>query len=81
MSARTSSQHRHLPAQVSIAALLLPVLFALVAHPAHADQGVAVGPYWRVEMEGKLTTLIVDDLDGDGWAEIAAGTDEGHIYL
>jgi outer membrane protein assembly factor BamB len=63
------------------AALALLVLFALSTVPVLAEQGVAVGPYWQVEVEGHLTALAVDDLDGDGWAEIITGTDEGQVTL
>jgi hypothetical protein len=63
------------------AALALLVLFALSTVPALAEQGVAVGPYWQVEVEGHLTALAVDDLDSDGWVEIITGTDEGQVTL
>jgi outer membrane protein assembly factor BamB len=63
------------------AALALLVLFVLSSVPVLAEQGVAVGPYWQVEVEGHLTALAVDDLDGDGWAEIITGTDEGQVTL
>ena len=49
--------------------------------PVQAQQGVAAEPYWQVEVEGNLTTLAVEDLDGDGWAEIITGTDEGRVTL
>jgi outer membrane protein assembly factor BamB len=32
-------------------------------------------------VEGNLTALAVQDLDGDGWAEIITGTDEGRVVL
>jgi outer membrane protein assembly factor BamB len=78
-----------LPLGARIAALALLVLFALSTVPALAEQGVAVGPYWQVEIEGHLTALAVDDLDGEceayptgcGWAEIITGTDEGQVTL
>jgi outer membrane protein assembly factor BamB len=68
------------------AALVLLVFFVLGIRtaftvPAHAQQGVAVGPYWQVEVEGDLTALAVDDLDGDHWAEVITGTDEGRVTL
>jgi outer membrane protein assembly factor BamB len=59
----------------------LLVLLALSPVRALAEQGVAVGPYWQVEVEGRLTALAVDDLDGDNWAEIITGTDEGQVTL
>ena len=49
--------------------------------PAHAQQGVAVESYWQVGVEGDLTALAVDDLNGDNWAEIITGTDEGQVTL
>jgi outer membrane protein assembly factor BamB len=64
-----------------MAALALLVLFALSTVPALAQQGVAVGPYWQVELEGDLNALAVDDLDSNGWAEIITGTDEGQVIL
>jgi len=51
------------------------------AVPAHAQQGVAAVPYWQIEVEGDLTALAVEDLDGDNWAEIITGTDEGQVTL
>jgi outer membrane protein assembly factor BamB len=71
------------------AALVLLVLFVLSTVPVLAEQGVAVGPYWQVEVEGHLTALAVDDLDGEceayptecGWAEIITGTDKGRVTL
>jgi hypothetical protein len=68
------------------AALVLVVCFVLVIMgsfrgPVHAQQGVASGPYWQVEVEGDLTALAVEDLDGDQWAEIITGTDEGRVTL
>jgi outer membrane protein assembly factor BamB len=67
-------------------ALALLVFFALgiltaSAVPAEAQQGVAIEPYWQVEVEGDLITLAVEDLDGDHWAEIVTGTDEGQVIL
>jgi len=64
-----------------IAALTLALLSVLRPVPALAQQGVAVEPYWQVEVEGDLTALTVDDVDGDGWAEIVTGTDEGQVTL
>jgi outer membrane protein assembly factor BamB len=68
------------------AALVLLVCFVLVikgtfAGPAHAQQGVAAEPYWQVGVEGDLTALAVDDLDGDQWAEIISGTHGGQVTL
>jgi len=62
-----------------MAALALCAFVSLPVMPAHADRGVAVGPYWQQNVEGNLTALAVDDLDGDGWAEIVVGTDEGQV--
>ncbi|MGD9099208.1 MAG: VCBS repeat-containing protein, partial [Anaerolineae bacterium] len=61
--------------------LVLFVLAVLEVAPALAQQGVAVGPYWQVEVEGDLNALTIDDVDGDGWAEIVAGTDQGQVIL
>jgi outer membrane protein assembly factor BamB len=49
--------------------------------PVQAQQGVAAEPYWQIEVEGNLTALAVEDLDGDGWAEIITGTGEGQVAL
>jgi len=81
MSGKGKPQHRHWLPRAKTAALVLLVLFALSTVPALAEQGVAVGPYWQVEVEGHLTALAVDDLEGDGWAEIITGTDEGQVTL
>jgi outer membrane protein assembly factor BamB len=56
-------------------------LIAASTAPAHAQQGVAAEPYWRIEVEGGLNALAVEDLDGDNWAEIITGTDEGRVTL
>ena len=81
MLSKGKPQHRHWLPGPRTAALALLVLFALSTVPALAEQGVAVGPYWQVEVEGHLTALAVDDLDGDGWAEIITGTDGGRVTL
>jgi outer membrane protein assembly factor BamB len=81
MSGKGKPQYRHWLPRARTAALALPVLFVLSNVPALAEQGVTVGPYWQVEVEGRLTALAVDDLDGDGWTEIMTGTDEGQVTL
>jgi hypothetical protein len=74
-------QHRRWFPRAGTAALALLFLFVLSTLPVRAEQGVAVGPYWQVEVEGDLMALAVNDLDGDGWAEIVTGTDEGQVTL
>jgi outer membrane protein assembly factor BamB len=74
-------QHRHWFPRARTAALALLVLFVLSSVPVLAEQGVAVGPYWQVGVEGSLTALAVDDLNGDHWAEIITGTHEGRVTL
>ncbi len=89
MLGKGKPQHRYWPPGAGTVALALLVLFALLANPAQAGRGVAVDPYWQLEVEGHLTALAVDDLDGEceaypsgcGWAEIITGTDEGRVTL
>jgi hypothetical protein len=74
-------RHCHRSFRARTATLALLTLFELSTVPTLAEQGVAVGPYWQVEVEGRLMALAVDDLEGDGWAEIITGTDEGQVTL
>jgi outer membrane protein assembly factor BamB len=68
---------------VALALLVFFVLGIITASavPAEAQQGVAIEPYWQIEVEGDLTALAVEDLDGDHWAEIMTGTEEGQVIL
>jgi hypothetical protein len=74
---------------VGTAVLVLLVLVALCPASALAQQGVAAEPYWEAELEGNLTALAVDDLDGEcqadptgcHWAEIIVGTATGRVIL
>jgi outer membrane protein assembly factor BamB len=74
-------RHCHRSFRVRTAILALLVLFALSNVPTFAEQGVSLGTYWQVEVDGRLVALAVDDLDGDSWAEIITGTDEGQVTL
>jgi outer membrane protein assembly factor BamB len=66
---------------------LVPVLCSVLVivgtfrGPACAQQGVVAEPYWHAGVEGDLSALAVDDLDGDQWAEIITGTRGGRVTL
>jgi hypothetical protein len=81
MLGRRKPRHSHLSRAATTGVVALLISFILSTVPALAEQGVANGPYWQVEVEGDLIALAVDDLDGDQWAEIITGTDEGQVAL
>jgi outer membrane protein assembly factor BamB len=86
MLGRVKPHHDNWFSRARTALLVLLVFFALGIKtastvPVQAQQGVAAGPYWQVGVEGSLTALAVDDLNGDHWAEIITGTHEGQVAL
>jgi len=59
--------------------VFLSLLFSI--QPALGGLGIILGAYWTATVAGDFNTMVVADLNHDGWAEILGGTDEGQVVL